>query len=576
MRKHIGTRIISMLVLLLVVFLINMVLNTMATTRWEELVKNLSGTYTKLLTEEGTLTKASEECKLYANLIVMMDDKETAKNIAGSVPDITNTVNTTLESMKGLVAQEENDEMAAALDEYAVELQKLCDITTQIADAYLSGDEDGAKTISDGIYAQVQVTQEKMDVFNGILAQSEEVLVTDRTQKSDQLNSFTTVMFAGYIIVTILIGLIVYVSISKPARNASSHLGKIINKIENNEGDLTERIEAKTKDEVGQLVHGVNSFIEQLQGIMLTIKNESVHMNELVSNITSGINDSNESASNVSATMEELSASMEEVAATLDQITQGTQEVLQSAQGMSGKAENGADFVREMKDRARGVKTMATKSKDTTSQMIVDIRSLLEQAIENSRSVEKINELTGEILNISSQTNLLALNASIEAARAGEAGKGFAVVADEIRVLADNSRNTANNIQEISVLVTQAVEDLSKNADDMLQFIDGTVLLDYDKFVDAANQYDGDADNMDEILREFYESAQNLEPTMSSMTDGIDGINTAVDESAQGVTVAAQSTSQLVDALSMIKTEADSNKEISEQLQDEVKRFKNI
>lgn len=208
--------------------------------------------------------------------------------------------------------------------------------------------------------------------------------------------------------------------------------------------------------------------------------------------------------------------------------------------------------------------------------MIEDIRALLQQAIENCQSVEKINELTGEILNISSQTNLLALNASIEAARAGEAGKGFAVVADEIRVLADNSRDTANNIQEISATVTQAVTELAKNSNDMIHFIDDTVLTDYDKFVDIANQYHTDADNMDDILRDFYNNAQELASTMSQMTEGIDGINIAVDESAQGVTVAAQSTSQLVEALSAIKSEADTNQEISRQLQGEVKRFKNI
>ena len=125
-------------------------------------------------------------------------------------------------------------------------------------------------------------------------------------------------------------------------------------------------------------------------------------------------------------------------------------------------------------------------------------------------------------------------------------------------------------------MVTEAVEDLSKNANDMLQFIDTTVLTDYDKFVDMANKYYDDADSMDGILREFYENAQKLAETMTRMNEGIDGINVAVDESAQGVTVAAQSTSQLVEALGTIKSEADTNREISRQLQDEVQRFKNI
>ncbi len=445
-----------------------------------------------------------------------------------------------------------------------------------ISERYLAGDLAGVAAGMKGMTNQIETVTSKGEAFDTLLENEASALAEQRIASSTFADAIAGGLFFVYIVVALFMIIIVNRSVAGPAKNASGHLNTIIDRIENNEGDLTERIEVKTQDEVGQLVRGVNSFIGQLQGIMQKIQKESVRMNELVENITDGINDSNENASSVSATMQELSASMEEVAATLDQITMGSQEILNASKDMGGKAENGAEFVKEVKNRAEDVKAMATDSKESTSRMIEDIRALLQQAIENCQSVEKINELTGEILNISSQTNLLALNASIEAARAGEAGKGFAVVADEIRVLAGNSRDTANNIQEISATVTQAVTELAKNSNDMIHFIDDTVLTDYDKFVDIANQYHTDADNMDDILRDFYNNAQELASTMSQMTEGIDGINIAVDESAQGVTVAAQSTSQLVEALSAIKSEADTNQEISRQLQGEVKRFKNI
>lgn len=576
MRKHIGTKIISMLALLVVLYVVTIIVSDYSGQRSISGLKMVGNNYLALQRECTALTKATEECKLYGNLIVMMDDAQTAENIAHSMSDVIGEIDASVTEMDALVAACNDAELASLLDAYKAELETLKGIAAEVAEKYLAGDPAGAAAASDGIYAQSTALQDIEDRFNARLQINAETVIEARVTGAADLAKLNSTLFFVYVGMSALMILVVIKSIAKPARKASSHLGQIIDKIEKNEGDLTERIDVSTQDEVGELVRGVNSFMDQLQGIMQKIQRESVHMDELVNNITGGINDSNENASSVSATMEELSASMEEVAATLDQITVGTQEILNASQNMRNKASSGADFVKEVKDRAVEIREQTLESKNTTSQMISDIRLLLEKAIENSRSVEKINGLTAEILNISSQTNLLALNASIEAARAGEAGRGFAVVADEISVLAGNSRDTANNIQSISALVTEAVENLAKSANDMLEFIDTTVLTDYDKFVNVANIYHNDADSMDDILHEFYNNAQELANTMSGMTEGIDGINIAVDESAQGVTVAAQSTGHLVEALGAIKAEADTNREISQQLQEEVQRFKNI
>ena len=445
-------------------------------------------------------------------------------------------IRTTVEEMRGLCERTGEGELVAQFDAVAVSIEELCGAMDTMIAAALDGRNEAVISFagrSSLLYKQVE---EQEDIFGEMLKTVTDNAVSVSVKNVRYCQMYNMVMIVIYVVVSVVAVIIVNHTVARPARKASV----------------------------------------QLESIMKTIQTESRNMTVSVASITEGINSSNDNASDVSAVMEELSASMEEVSATVSQISLGADEVLEASKGMSVQAKNGADFVKEIKDRAQVIKTDTIASKENTSQMIVQNREMLQVAINNSRSVEQINSLTEEILNISGQTNLLALNASIEAARAGDAGKGFAVVAEEIRVLADNSKNTANNIQEISNQVTKAVRELSKNANAMLAFIDETVLVDYDKFVDVAVKYDEDADSMDAILKEFWQGAHELEGTMEQMTSGLEGINSAIDESAQGIGMAAASTNQLVEALSEIRDEANANNEVSELLSSEVERFKNI
>jgi methyl-accepting chemotaxis protein len=299
-------------------------------------------------------------------------------------------------------------------------------------------------------------------------------------------------------------------------------------------------------------------------------------MNIQVNNINGNIIKAGNGASDVSATMEEMSASIEEISATIEQINENSNQMVADAKEIYSMAENGAENMDGVKNKAQGLKAEAVESKDNTIRMLRENKEQLELAIENSRKVTRINELTGEILDIASQTNLLSLNASIEAARAGEAGRGFAVVADEIRGLADNSTQTANNIQTISAMVTDAVSQLAQNASVMLKFVDEVVLVDYDKFVGMSDAYHSDADGMDELMNSFRTKAADLEGMLEEVAEGIRGINLAMEENAEGVSVVADNTSNLVKLLGDIGTDADSNRRISDDLKGEVERFKNI
>lgn len=384
------------------------------------------------------------------------------------------------------------------------------------------------------------------------------------------------IMLVVALVFMVVIFIIVNRIVAAPAKAASKDLTAIVDKIENNEGDLTVRIDTKSKDEIGQLVTGINGFIGQLQGLMQKISNESEKMLESSNAVSDQVTESSKSALNVSSAMEQLAASMEEVTATLDQVSEGSQAILDRVQDMNDSADSGNDTVETIKKRAVSMQGETLESKNNAVEMLDGIKVQLEEAVTESKSVDKINELTGNILDIASQTNLLALNASIEAARAGDAGRGFAVVADEIRSLAENSSKTANDIQEISKVVTSAVGKLSQSAQKMLDYVGTDVMKDYDAFVEVVNQYEQDANLMSQILGEFAEQAATINQTMQNMNTGIVDASSAVGESARAISSVADDASLLVDAMAEIQGETEQSQRISVELQNEVNRFEKV
>lgn len=387
----------------------------------------------------------------------------------------------------------------------------------------------------------------------------------------------TTISIMIVAVIGVVLAIIVTTAeIAKPLERMKNELNEIVDGIKNNAGDLTKRVTTVGRDEIGQLGRGVNVFIDTLQDTMKQIKDSTDSLNNIVANVISKVGTANDDSNNISAVMEELSASMEEVASTITNIETNTTDADSDIVELASSSQELLDYAVDMHKRAEELEHKAVANKQSTSDVVNEIIGKLQSAIEGSRSVERVNELTDEILNISSQTNLLALNASIEAARAGDAGRGFAVVASEISKLAESSRTAANNIQTINNMVVEAVKELTGSADQIVSYINDNILPDYDGFVNSGKQYNNDAVHVNVTVNSFNEMTSKIRKLMTEITDSIRGISTAIDESANGVSSAALNTGDVVKDIVAIASEMDNNKDIADMLGTQARRFTNL
>lgn len=525
-------------------------------------------------------------------------DLQNAYNIQYSLAAVQKDFYRYLATTKGETSHTE------ARNDYAADREAVADLVQQMYDATEGG---GQKQIMQKIYDGVNNVLERMDnamekyddgksgkvsiEVNVIRVCMEEVnaYITGIQQKSmNEMDEATAQAHATYqavskvcvgmAVISILVGMagifVILIGVVKPMRAATSDLMKMITEIDGGSGDLTAHLKVRGNDEIGQMVRGFNQFIDVLRNLIEKIKKGSGELEHTAASVDNGVRAAGDKITGTSATMEQLAASMEEVSATVINITENIESIRKDITVMADKTGEGLERVDSIRQKAEGMKADATASQVSAADMVARISGELSTAIEQSKQVEEINKLTDEILSISSQTNLLALNASIEAARAGEAGKGFAVVADEIRKLADESRNTANGIQNISKMVTESVENLAGNAGKMLDFVNQDVLNDYKGMVESGETYNEDAVQMNEMMQDLQSVAENLRRAANEISEAADGVSNAVNQSAAGVSNAAEYTSELAGHMTGINESVEKNVNIAETLKNEVAGFR--
>ncbi len=340
------------------------------------------------------------------------------------------------------------------------------------------------------------------------------------------------------------------------------------------DGDLTRQIEITSGDEFEVIGNNINGLISFMREIMLSIKNDSHQLNDASNNIADNVKNATQGAQSISETMTDMSSMMENTSSSLNEMTGVMTSITDSFKDIVEEIDSGRAFSKEVRSSASETGKAAGKERSKTEQEVAVISESVSEKIERSKGVAKIDSLTKNIIAISNQTNLLALNASIEAARAGDAGRGFAVVATEIGELATNSQSAASEIQAVSAEVISAVNELSSEAQSLLDFVEHTTMSGFDKLVTISDDYLKSAERIDELMEHIADSTDKLQKNVTLIEESTETITAAVEDTTKGILNVTEKSVEMTDNMSEIDTDADASRNLSDQLQAEVGKFK--
>ena len=426
--------------------------------------------------------------------------------------------------------KEKNPESASELDNIQKSFKPYYETGKKMAQAYIDGGPEKGNLSMEEFDSTAEKINEEVDKFNEEASKNIEDSIN--SIENDIRNTIILIGISALALVIIFVLTWRYISknIVKPITTMLSKL----NEMSNNGGDLTQRIDFYSNDEIGEMAKSFNLMQDAFRKIIHVIINESRNVENKVDKTNENIDKLSELIEGVYATTEELSSGMEETAASTEEMSNTTSLINLDIKGIAEKAKSEADNSELIKKRANELKNKAIYSMENAKNINLQTQSKLVEAIEKAKEVEKIKVLSEAILEIASQTNLLALNASIEAQRAGESGKGFSVVAEEIRKLAEDSKNTVSEISHISNIVMGIVENLVSTSQDMIKFINVDVINDYEMIVKTGEQYSEDAAMVYDMTTEFSNKSNNTLDSMIRVVDAVKQINDSNNELANG------------------------------------------
>lgn len=399
-----------------------------------------------------------------------------------------------------------------------------------------------------------------------ISADEEEIL-----QPIEQIKNKAVEVSLFTVLLLLVISYICSTTITRPIKKMTAMLGSIA-KLDFKEKQEHAKLYRRS-DETGEMSRALEHMRINIHEMLKKINQVSETMNQSSRELYELTNEVRENSLTNSSTSEELAAGMEETAATTENIAQNVMMVDESTGSINQRSLEGTKLSGEIKERANSLKENTVKASEVTIQMYTDIRKKAAESIEQSKAVDKIYVLANTIMEISDQTSLLSLNASIEAARAGAAGRGFAVVAGEIGNLADQSAQTVKNITEIVTDVHKSVENIAGCMESTLEFLEKSVLSDYQKFVEVGEQYNADADRFQDSMQTIQAEISELQKVMGEISGSVRGISLTVGESAKGITDIAAKTANVVNKTEQTFETVQENIENSKDLKQIVDQF---
>lgn len=573
MRKSmsIQLKIMTIMIVILVTVLFNASIVTVNLRQIDKSVAEMSEVYVNIQAQYGAIGKKTETVQKYVNILAGSSDEdlEIAGDIYGLLDVEIETVKTMLGELEVYIGQTKNDEIIALFEEYRSGCLSLLDCM---------------KTCSD-LRKEQGIPEAKMylgtEALGAILGQEEVILSLEAAFESG-LNearanaehdistaSISSFLVSGICVLCAVTAIfLVYYLLLKPVKRMSRKMRQVAMAVSAGNGDLTERMKRKKNDEMGQLVDSINQLLEAFQQVIARIKKSSVYMEEIADRVDVQFTASNDKISDLSAVMEQMTAGSEEISALVHQMQGEVQGISGETEQITREMDGGMTFAAELRERAGYIRMKTVESKQSAEEIASSIRETMAVSIRESRNIDKIEELTKTILDITARTNLLALNASIEAARAGEAGRGFAVVADEIRTLADTSKQNATEIQALNYKVIAAVRSLCECSERLTKFVDSKVMEDYKSFEMMSVRYMEDANTVSEMIDKIQSNVDHIGGQINTVLQNIGGISSSAEESSLGIQSVTGNVVDLLDATENISGENHRNKQVVMEFRD--------